>query len=176
MAGVTALRDAAREAIFSAGGRGFVRFLSEGEALLLSDAPRRLKDEAQKERMIHALREAGFSCRIEGGLSYITPDGERLKALCDAQPKEICVDWESPLFEAQALCHRLLNAAPQALDEDAQRLVLETARLLWQPKDKVLMGLPALRAMIAARQRERKKSGLHEAGRLLCGWLEENGT
>ena len=175
MAGVTALRDAAREAVLSCGGRGFVRFLAEGEALLLSDAPRRIKDEAQREQMSHALCAAGFSCRIEGGLAYITPGQERLQALCDAQPEEICVDWESPLFEAQALCHRLLREPSQAFDGDAHRLVLEAARLLWQPEDKVLMGLSALRARIAARQREGKRSGLHEAGRLLCGWLKENG-
>ena len=175
MAGVTALRDAAREAVFSCGGRGFVRFLSEGEALLLSDAPRRIKDEVQRKQLIHALRAAGFSCRIGNDLAYITPDEARLRALCDAQPNRICVGWESPLFEAQALCHRLLREPSQAFDGDAQRLVLEAARLLWQPKEKVLMGLSALRARIAARQREGKRSGLHEAGRLLCGWLKENG-
>jgi len=51
---------------------------------------------------------------------------------------------------------------------------MDTARLLWQPKEKVLAGLSALRAGIAVRQREGKRSGLYEAGRLLCGWLEEH--
>lgn len=40
MAAVSAqtIRARAREAIFAAGGRGFVRFLPEGGALLVSDA------------------------------------------------------------------------------------------------------------------------------------------
>ena len=171
MAGVTALRDAAREAIFSAGGRGFVRFLLQGDALLVSDAPRRCADEAQ---IVRALEKAGFSCRIADGLAQMTPGDELLLALCGAQPDAIAIDWESPLFGAQALCARLLRETPLELDEGARRLIVETARLLWQPGDRALVGMDALRARIAVRLREGKRSGLHEAGRLLCGWLEEN--
>ena len=170
MAGVTALRDAARAAIFSRGGRGFVRFLAEGDALLVSDAPRRSDGDA----LLGALNSAGFCGEVRGGLLYITPGEEVLCALCAQQPEEIAVCWDSPLFEAQALCARLLAEEALAPDEGAQRLMIETARLLWQPKDKVLAGLPSLRSRIAVRLREGKRSGLHEAGRLLCGWLKEN--
>ena len=148
MAGVTALRDAARAAIFSSGGRGFVRFLAEGDALLVSDAPRRGEGDA----LLGALCAAGFTGEVRDGLLYITPG-------------------EDVLF---ALCARLLSEEALALDAGALRLMTETARLLWQPKDKVLAGLPSLRARIAVRLREGKRSGLHEAGRLLCGWLKEN--
>lgn len=171
MAGVTILRDAARDAIFCAGGRGFVRFLAEGDALLLSDANRR----GDTETLAGALESAGFGCEIRDGLLFITPGDERLMRLCLAQPEEMTVDWESPLFEAQALCARLLREEQTPLDEGGRRLVMKTARLLWQMESKVLCGLPDLRAMIAVRLREGKRSGLHETGRLLCGWIRENG-
>ena len=170
MAGVTALRDAARAAILSAGGRGFVRFLSQGDALLISDAPRR----GESGPLIAALGEAGFDGVVREDLLYITPRETLLLELCGRQKAEIAVCWESPLFETMALCERLLGEAPLELDEGAGQLLMETVRLLWQPEEKVLAGLPALRARIAVRLREGKRSGLHEAGRLLCGWLEEN--
>lgn len=170
MEGVTVLRSEAREAILSAGGRGFVRFLSEGDALLVSDAPRR----GSALAMMDALAEKGYDSAVLDGLLYITPGEARLLALCAAQPEAIEVDWESPLCQTQALAARLLREEALPLDEGAKRLVLETARLLWQPGDKVLFGLPVLRAMIAVRLREKKRSGLREAGRLLCGWLAGN--
>ncbi|MBR5224175.1 MAG: hypothetical protein IKV90_00730, partial [Clostridia bacterium] len=107
-------------------------------------------------------------------LLYITPGETLLLELCGRQKAEIAVCWESPLFATMALCERLLGEAPLELDEGAGQLLMETVRLLWQPEEKVLAGLPALRARIAVRLREGKRSGLHEAGRLLCGWLEEN--
>ena len=170
MAGVTTLRDAARAAIFSSGGRGFVRFLSQGDALLISDAPRR----GESGPLIAALCEAGFDSALEDGLLLIMPTEARLLALCAQQPEEIRVEWESTLFEKMALCERLLGEPPMPLDHGALRLMIETARLLWQPKDKVIVGLCAIRAMIAVRLREGKRSGLYETGRLLCGWLKEN--
>ena len=172
MAGVTALRSEAREEILAAGGRGFVRFLAEGDALLVSDAPRR----GGADALTDALCAGGYEAAERGGLLYITPGTERLLALCKSQPGEIAVDWESPLYEAQALAARLLGEKALELDGGGKRLVLETARLLWQPKEKVRLGLPALRARIAVRLREKQRSGLHEAGRLLCGWLIENGN
>ncbi|MBR5288900.1 MAG: hypothetical protein IKU34_09995 [Clostridia bacterium] len=172
MEGVTALRSEAREAILCAGGRGFVRFLSEGDALLISDAPRR----SDADALIAALAVRGFDSCARDGLLYITPGTQRLLTLCAAQPQEIIVNWDSARYDVQALCARLLGEAPLPLEGDGKRLVLETARLLWQPQDRVLAGLPALRAAVAVRLRERRRSGLHEAGRLLCGWLIENGN
>lgn len=170
MESVTQLRDAARAALLSCGGRGFVRFLSEGDALLVSDANRR----GDPAALIAALSSAGFLAEERDGLLHIVPGDALLYALCSAQPEEIAVDWESPLFEAMALCNRLMRQAPLPLDAGGRRLVIETARLIWQPEEKVLSGLDSLRAMIAVRLREGKRSGLNEAGRLLCGWLAEN--
>lgn len=171
MAGVTVLRDEARAAILSAGGRGFVRFAAEGDALLLSDANRR----GDAKTLVRALEDAGFGCEIWDGLLYITPGDAQLMRLCATQPQEMTVDWESPLFEAMALVAHLLREDQMPLDEGGRGLVMKTARLLWQMESKVLAGLPDLRAMIAVRLREGKRSGLHEAGRLLCGWIRENG-
>ena len=172
MAGVTALRSAARDALLSCGGRGFVRFLLQGDALLVTDALRRAGD--GKAALIGAMERAGFSCREEDGLLYLTPSDALLAALCDAQPEGICVNWAHPLCEVMALCDWLMRQAPQPLDEGGRRLIIETARLIWQPEEKVLAGLDSLRGMIAVRLREGKRSGLSEAGRLLCGWLAEN--
>lgn len=172
MEGVTLLRSEAREAIFAAGGRGFVRFLAQGDALLVSDAPRR----GDADALANALCAKGYDCCVMDGLLYITPGTRRLLALCAAQPEEIRIDWESPMCETQAFAARLLREAALPLDESGKRLLLETARLLWQPKDKVLAGMPSLRAHAAVRLREKKRSGLHEAGRLLGGWLTENGN
>lgn len=176
MAGVTRLRDAARNALLNAGGRGFVRFLSEGDALLVSDAPRRCGSEEEIARLVRGLEAEGFFCRVRDGLMHITPGDALLLALCDAQPERIQVDWSHPLWEAMALCGRLLRERPLALDADGRRMLIETARILWQPKDKALAGLTALRARAAALLRSGKRSGLYETGRLLCGWLEENRT
>ncbi len=170
MAGVTALRDEARAAIFAAGGRGFVRFCAEGDALLVSDVPRW----GDGEVLVRALEDAGFACTIRGSLLLACPTDERLLTLCASQPQAIAIDWESPHVDAMALAARLLREAPIALEESGRGLVIRTARLLWQPKEKVLPGLSALRAQIAMNLREGKRSGLHETGRLLCGWLHEN--
>ena len=171
MAGVTALRDAAREAIFAAGGRGFVRFAAEGDALLVSDACRR----SDAAPLIASLEAAGFACESRDGLLQITPGDALLLSLCAADAQEIAVDWESALCDVQALCARLLREERLPLDGAGRRLVMETARLLWQTRDKVLSGLTALRAMIAVHLREGKRSGMNEAGRLLAIWLEDEG-
>lgn len=169
MAGVSALRDAAREAIFAAGGRGFVRFCAQGPALLVSDACRR----GDAGALMRALEAAGFCAGEHAGLLHIAPGDEMLLALCAAQREHLAVDWESPLFEAQALCARLLKEARLPLDAGGRQLALDAMRLLWQDADKAAQGLPALREAIAVRLREGKKSGLYETGRLLCGWLEQ---
>ncbi len=173
MAGVTALRDAARAAVLRAEGRGFVRFLSQGEALLISDAPRRCQSAQELARLTDALCAAGFSCRIEDGLAYLLPQRETLLALCDAQPEVVSIDWDGPLFEAQALCARLLRERQAQVGEDGMGLLVDAARLLWQPGDKALAGLAALRAKMAAMLRKGERGGLYETGRLLCGWLAE---
>ena len=174
MAGVTALRDAARTAMLSCGGRGFVRFLAQGDALLVCDAIRRCENEAQESALIAAFLSAGFVCDVQDGLLYLTPGEALLKELCGAAPERIAVDWAHPLCEEMALCDRLLKEKPQPPDDGARRLTMDMVRLLWQPGDKVIAGLPALRAQIAVRLRMGKRAGLHEAGRLLAGWMEEN--
>lgn len=169
MAGVTALREAARSAIFGAGGRGFVRFCAREDALLISDANRR----SDAQVLARALADAGFACEIRDDLMLIRPTDERLLALCAAQEREIIVDWTHPLCRMQALAAHLTRETPLPLDEGGRRLLLSAARLLWQPEEKVLSGMSALRTQVAVRLREGKRSGLHETGCLLGGWLEE---
>lgn len=172
MAGVTQLRDAARAAMLDGGGRGFVRFCAEGDALLVCDALRRCADDAAAGRLIAAMEAAGFACASQDGLLYLTPGDALLLALCAGQPDTLALDWTRENYAARALGARLLREAPMLLDDGGQRLLIETARLLWQPEDRVAAGLPALRARVAVRLREGKRSGLHETGRLLAGWLQ----
>lgn len=165
------LRSRAREAVIAAGGRGFVRFAPPGCALLATDALRRCTDAQQAKRLICLLEEAGFICRESDGLLWLTPRDEWLRCEADEAP---AVDWESSRCEQMALAVRWAAAQPQKFTSAGRQLVLETLRLLWQPEDKVLAGLDALRAQAAAMLREGDRSGLHEAGRILYDWCRRN--
>ena len=164
------LRSCARDAMIAAGGRGFVRFAPPGGALLLTDALRRCTDDAQARRLTDALERAGFACSTEGGMLLLTPRDELLRCGADALPLQ---DESLPLCETRMLAVRWMKSRPQALTDSGRQLVLETLRLLWQPKDKVLAGLCALRAQAAALLREKDTSGLHEAGCILYDWCRE---
>lgn len=167
---VTGLRDLAREAMLSSGARGFMRFALEGDALLVTDAAARCADGGAAMR--EALMAAGFTCQSDGRLTLITPTDALLERLCVGEGY-MRIDWDSPLHPAQALGVRLLREEYTPLDESGRRLVLETARLLWQPQDRVLAGLADIRAEVALRLRERNRNGFYQAGRLLCNWCQE---
>lgn len=166
------LRDRAREAMLAAGGRGFVRFLPPGGALLVTDAPRRCGDEAAYARLEEAMEGAGFACTACGGLMELTPRDELLRALT-AQPPVI--DWTSPMHPVQALACRFLAADRAPLSPAGRQLILEALRLCWQPREKVWAGLDALRAQAAAMLRAGDRSGLHETGAVLAAFCEQEG-
>lgn len=173
MARVTAvrLRERAREAMLAAGGHGFVRFLPAGGALLATDAIRRCGDDASRARLTDALAAAGFVCEARGALLELTPADDVLSALDDGGRDAI--DWESPLHPAQALARRFLANPGQPLTPAGRQLILETLRLTWLAPDRVLSGLPALRAQAAVMQRQGDRSGLHEAGAVLKEFCEQ---
>lgn len=176
MARVTALRlrARAREAMLSAGGRGFVRFLPAGGALLATDAIRRCADEAACAALTDALTQAGFVCEERGGLLALTPADSVLSALSGGEGT--AVDWESPLHPAQALANRFQAEDGQPLTDAGRQLIVETLRLTWQTPEMLLAGLPALRAQAAVMLRGGDRSGLHEAGAVLCEYCEQGGT
>lgn len=170
MARVTAiaLRDRARAAVFSAGGRGFVRFLDSGDALLVTDAIRRCEEDAARMRLIRALEDAGFACDVRDGLLALTPVDDVLSALaCEAEGP---IDWAGPLHPAQALARRWLAVGTLPMTSDGRRLAIEALRLTWQPQSKVLAGLERLRAQAAVMQRHGDKSGFWIAGTVLENW------
>ena len=173
MARVTAvrLRERAREAMLAAGGRGFVRFLPAGGALLATDAVRRCADDASRARLTEALAQAGFACGMRNGLLEMTPTDDAL--LTSGGEERVAVDWESPLHPAQALAARFLKNPKQPLTPAGRQLILETLRLTWLAPDRVLSGLPALRAQAAVMLRQGDRSGLHEAGTLLKEFCEQ---
>ena len=173
MARVTAvrLRDRAREALLAAGGRGFVRFLPPGGALLATDAIRRCADESARAGLINALEAAGFICVAHGGLLELTPADDVLSAPVGGAVE---VDWESPMHPAQALAHRFLASDKRPLTDEGRQLVLETLRLTWEMRDdRLLAGLTALRARAAVQLRRGDRSGLHEAGAVLKECCEQ---
>ncbi len=173
MARVTALalRDAARAAMLDAGGRGFVRFLPPGGALLATDAIRRCSDEAARSALEVALADAGFACCEHGGLLLLTPKDEVLSRIeYDAQAQ---IDWSSPLHPVMALGARWHKRERQALTEDGRQLVLETLRLSWQPVKQAQDGIETLRAQGAVMLRTGDSSGMHEAGAALLNWCDQ---
>ena len=172
MARVTAilLRDQARAAMLAGGGRGFMRFLPEGGALLTTDAARRCAGDAEKQALVQALRSAGFGCDEEGGLLLLTPEDALLGEIAFDRPVKI--DWTSPLHPVQALGLRWSRKERRPLTGAGRQLVLETLRLCWKPPQQALEGLEALCARAAVMQRMHDVSGLHEAGAVLLEWCD----
>ena len=159
-----ALRDRAREAMLASGGRGFVRFLPPGGALLATDALCRATQE-QAEAIVRALRAAGFVCAQSGALLLLlTPQDALLAA---APETKTVVDWAGEVYAAQALARRWQERPPLPLTPAGRQLILETLRLIWQPRSRVLGGIDALRGRAAVMLRGGDASGLHEAGSYL---------
>ena len=169
MARVTAiaLRDMARTALLSAGGRGFVRFLEQG-TLLVSDVLRRCENDAAKKKLTDALAQAGFESCEQDGLLLITPAdallGQIAAGACD-------VDWESPLHGAQALAKRWLEREREALTPAGRQLIIDCLRMTWQ--DRVGDCLRQLSAQAAVMMRSGDTSGFYEAGAVLANWCNE---
>lgn len=172
MARVTALtlRNAAREAMLAAGGRGFMRFLPTGGALLATDAVRRCESDAQKRTMIDALDAAGFGCHEKDGLLAITPKDLLLEGVgCAALPE---IDWSSPLHHVQALGIGWARRQKKPLTQDGRQLILEALRLSWQAPRQTGDGLDGLRSRAAVMLRGGDDSGFCEAGTVLLDWCE----
>lgn len=169
MARVTAvsLRNAAREAMLSAGGRGFVRFMDSG-ALLVSDAIRRCADEAAKQRLMDALHLAGFDCWEQDGLLMINPQDELLEAI--TYDGAFSVHWDSRLYAVQALAVRWMKRERQPLTPAGRQLIIDTLRLTWQ--DRLMDGKMHLCAQAAVMQRSHDTSGLCAAGAALADWCD----
>lgn len=169
MARVTAvsLRNAAREAMLSAGGRGFVRFMDSG-ALLVSDAVRRCADEAAKQRLMDALHLAGFDCREQDGLLMINPQDELLETI--TYDGAFSVHWDSRLYAVQALAVRWMKRERQTLTPAGRQLIIDTLRLTWQ--DRLMDGKMHLCAQAAVMQRSHDTSGLCAAGAVLADWCD----
>lgn len=175
MARVTAvrLRERAREAMLSAGGRGFVRFLPAGGALLATDALRRCADDAACARLTESFAAAGFACHARGGLLEMTPADSVLLSLGALAPRgAIAVDWDGPLHPAQALAARFLRSERRPLTDAGRQMILEALRLTWRADADLLAGLPALRARAAVMLRQGDRSGLREAGAVLWEFCE----
>lgn len=167
------LRALAREAVLGAGGRGFVRYMPPGDALLATDALTRASDAAQASRLTDALTAAGFVCAPRGMLLGLMPsDALLLRAAGEAAPP-VSIDWDGLLAPAQALAARWLKKPRLPLTDAGRVLAMETLRLLWQPRERVLEGLCGLRALAAENLRRGDASGAHEAGCYLSAWLSQ---
>lgn len=167
---VIALRDLAREAMLACGARGFMRFAQSCGGLLVTDAAARCEDGGAA--LWEELGARGFDCQSDGHLTRITPGDALIEQICTGHC-DVRIDWDSPLHPAQALAARLMREKHEPLEDDGRALVLNTARLLWQPQDKVLAGLEDVRATVAVRLREGNRNGFYQAGRLLSNWCQE---
>ena len=117
MAAVNAVRSKARDAVFAAGGRGFVRFLPDGEeALLVSDALRRCPNPSA---LLCACGAAGFGAEERDGLLLLTPTEETLRSL--NLPRAIDVDWSSADAPLAAFAARLMHRGDRPLTENGLR-------------------------------------------------------
>lgn len=172
MARVTAptLREAAREAMLTAGGRGFMRFLPPGGALLATDAVRRCKSDAQKMAMIDRFSEAGFDCCEQEGLLMLTPKDALLGEISCEEKQEI--DWTAPLHSVQALGVLWIRKQRRPLTQDGRQLILEALRMSWQPTKQAAAGMDALRMRAAVMLRRGDDSGFYEAGTILLDWCK----
>ena len=172
MAAVSAqeIRGKAREAIFASGGRGFVRFLPSGGALLVSDALRRAEN---GDALQDSCRAAGFETEESGGLLLLTPTEETLRALY--RPCGLQVNWEEETAFAAAFAQRLLRKKDVPLTAEGKQLVLETLRLLSQDDAHILRGMDTLRALAALQLRRKDESGLFASGALIAEWYHEKG-
>ena len=173
MARVTALslRAAARETMIAAGGRGFMRFLPPGGALLATDAVRRCEGDAQKAALTDALHAAGFDVCEKDSLLMLTPANVLLGSIvCEEEPE---IDWTSPLHAVQALGVGWIRKQKKTLTQDGRQLILEALRLSWQPMKQAKDGLEALRIRAAVMLRRGDDSGFHEAGTILLDWCDQ---
>ncbi len=172
MAAVSEIRERARAAIFAAGGRGFVRFLPEGEeALLVSDAVRRCEN---TKALTEACRASGFRTEERDGLLRLTPTEETLRAM--AAPVDFAVDWAAPDAADRAFAARLMRSEAKPMTEAGRQLAVETLRLIWQDDAHVHKGLSALRARAATCLRTHDDSGFFVCGALLARRLAETET
>lgn len=169
MARVTAiaLRDAARNALLAAGGRGFVRFMDQG-ALLVSDAIRRCESDAHKAGLTAALERAGFSCWEQDGLLMINPQDDTLEAI--AYEGCFSVRWDSALCAVQALARRWMKREKQPLTPAGRQLIIDALRLTW--RDRIADGMMFLCAQAAVMQRGADTSGFCQAGAVLADWCD----
>jgi len=157
--------------MLAAGGRGFMRFLPSGGALLTTDAVRRCADDNEKAALIDALKAAGFACSEQDGLLMLTPKDALLCSIVCREEKEI--DWNSPLHGVQALGALWVRKQKRELTQDGRQLIIETLRLGWQPMKQAGNGLDALRARAAVMLRRGDDSGFHEAGAVLLDWCDQ---
>lgn len=161
------LRSLMRDTLLAAGGRGFVRFARAGEGLLVTDALRRVADEAERRKITDALEAAGFVLlpEADGLLSVLL--GDALLAQLGGEAVCAAIDWTSPLHPMVSLGMRLAAREIMPLTEDGRRLVFLALRILWQEDAQVLSGLSELRALAAAMQRKHDVSGFALCGQLL---------
>jgi len=166
-----ALRTAAREAMLAAGGRGFVRFLPAGGALLATDAVRRCESEAQRAALESALEAAGFAVCERDGLLLLTPLDALLRGIC--HDADAVIDWASPLHRVQALGAGWIRRPKRPLTQDGRQMIIEALRLNWLPPKQAKDGLDTLRARAAVMLRRGDDSGFHEAGAVLLDWCNQ---
>lgn len=157
--------------MLAVGGRGFMRFAPDEDALLATDAIRRCADETQRKKLKDELDASGFVCVERSGLLLLLPK-DFLIAKMGERSEDVQIDWMHPEHPAAALAQRWIKQPQMALTGAGRQLVLCTLRLTGQPGGRVLDGLDMLRAHAAVMLRQGDRSGMREAGCILHQWCE----
>ncbi len=147
---------------------GFVRWSEDETALWLSDAPRRLDEQALGPRL-ERLRALGDRLRISDGLLYIDLSDGAYRAMIRALPDDPpAFPRDAALLPAYALA-RLARAHPtDDADCSAARAMLKR----WERPAEMARLAAALTEAFAVRLRrkERLPAG---AARLMAAWLRQ---
>ena len=153
--------------------RCFVRVCDDDGALWVSDLPRKYENHPS---LIPGLADEGFSVRLDekSRLWYVDWTQERWLKTLETLPLEMPLfPQKSELHEIYALC-RLLLAHPAPLDDTQLPMLRRTAKWTVQQPGALSGSVQAAYEEAALRLREGKPVA-HAAGRILAGWLYEQG-
>lgn len=158
-----------QDRLFQALPKCFVRICRSDDALWVCDLPRRMQNVQEEEEK---LRRLGFVCTLEDGLWKIDWTEERRNALMEAYPERLP---DFPLDEryhpAYALCRLWLLHPGKQTDENLP-LLRRVLKLACDKEETMLKAIPSLHET-AAEHLRRAIPCAHDAGRVLCQWLND---
>lgn len=165
------IQTQAYEQLSSEGVPCFLRICKSGDAIWVSDFPRRARSPSYAEEKLHAL---GLCCALhpETRLWYIDLSPALYEALEQTLPTLApAFPEDESLYPAYSLC-RLLLAHPCSLHQQPMELVRAILKWTLRPEQCALSKMLFETCALLLRQ---KRPLPHLAGRLLAHWLNQKG-